>query len=141
MRRLGVLTVLVLLSACASGVPGASPSPSDSRFGTTEPMPSMSAPSGTPASVSAARMEAIRQDLTVRGVDTGQLAVVSAESVTFNDGSLGCPQPGVQYTQAQVNGMRVVVQAGGRTYDYRFGASDTPMLCEQPGPRATESTR
>ena len=50
------------------------------------------------------------------------------------------PAPGVQYTQAQVEGTRVVVEAAGRTYDYRFGANDTPHLC-QNGPAATSSTR
>jgi len=25
--------------------------------------------------------------------------------------------------------MRVVVTAGGRTYDYRFGSDDIPVLC------------
>ncbi len=59
----------------------------------------------------------------------------------FNDGSLGCPKPGVQYTQALVDGMRVVVTAGGRTYDYRFGTGDTPVLCERAFPRASGSTR
>ena len=144
MRRLGTLSVLLLLTACAApGVPVGSPSPQASRFQTTGPMPlpSASAPSGTPASVPAAKLQAIHTDLAGRGVATDQVQVVSAEQVTFSDGSLGCPSPGVQYTQAQVDGMRIVVQAQGRTYDYRFGTTDTPKLCEQPGPRVTETTR
>ena len=142
MRRLGTLSVLLLLTACAApGVPVDSPSPQASRFQTTGPMPSASAPSGTPAPVPDAKLQAIHADLAARGVATDQVQVVSAEQVTFNDGSLGCPSPGVQYTQAQVDGMRVVVQAEGRTYDYRFGTTDTPKLCERPGPRATETTR
>lgn len=98
-------------------------------------------PSGSPVALSETRLAAIRASLVARGVDATQLQVVSAESVTFNDGSLGCPTPGVQYTQAQVNGMRVIVEAAGRTYDYRFGTSDRPHLCQNPAPRSASTTR
>lgn len=142
MRRFGTLAALLLLAACAVTPPAATPSPQPSRFQTAPPLPlspSASAPSGTPGELSAARLDAIRTDLTNRGTAVTGLRVVSAENVTFSDGSLGCPQPGVQYTQALVNGMRVVVEAAGRSFDYRFGTSDNPRLCEprRPGPAST----
>ncbi len=140
MRRLGTIAALLLLSACSAGTPGATPSNHASRFQSAEPMPSVSTPSGVPTTLSDVRLAAIRADLTKRGVASDQVRVVSAQSVTFNDGSLGCPAPGVQYTQAQVEGTRVVVEAAGTQYDYRFGTSDTPHLC-QNGPAATSSTR
>ena len=34
-----------------------------------------------------------------------QLVMVRAESVVWNDGSLGCPAPGMDYTQALINGL------------------------------------
>ena len=142
MRPLGTLALLLLLTACAGpAAPTNPPSPQATRFQTVGPLPSASVPSGSPVSVPEAKLQAIRTDLAGRGVNADQLEVVSAESVTFNDGSLGCPQPGVQYTQAQVDGMRVVVSAGGTNYDYRFGNTDSPHLCENRGPRATETTR
>lgn len=139
-RRAGTLAsaiaVVALLTACASG--GAmpdpsspSPSPTD-RFETTTPgliAPSGS-PTGTPTEVPEARWAAITADLTARGV-SGEPELVSAENVTFSDGSLGCPQPGMSYTQALVDGMRVIVSADGTSYDYRFGNGDTPRLCER----------
>ncbi len=138
---------MLLLSACAASTPASTPTSSDSprsptgRFQTTSPLPTSSSPSGVPTTVPDARLAAIRGALTARGVTTDQLRVVSAESVTFNDGSLGCPTPGVQYTQAQVEGMRVVVEADARQFDFRFGRTDTPTLCENPGPRSTSSNR
>jgi hypothetical protein len=63
-------------------------------------------------------------------VATDGLEVVSARAVTWPNGGWGCPKPGMMYTQALVNGYQVVVKAGQRTYDYRFGASATPRLCE-----------
>ena len=140
MRRFGTLMALVLLSACSMSTPGGSPIPQPTRF-QTAPTPSAGASTGVPASVPAARLQAIRDALAARGVDVAQLRVISAEEVTFNDGSLGCPQPGVHYTQALVNGMRVVVEAGGRSYDYRFGTGDSPRLCEPRRPGSASSTR
>jgi hypothetical protein len=35
-------------------------------------------------------------------VDREQLVIVRAKSVVWNDGSLGCPEPGMMYTQALV---------------------------------------
>ena len=105
------------------------PTPTSSTrppLATTTPGPIT--PTGTPADVPAARWSAIEDDLVARGV-AGEPVLVSAENVTFNDGSLGCAEPGQAYTQAIVEGMRVVVQVDGTAYDYRFGAGDSPKLC------------
>jgi hypothetical protein len=58
-----------------------------------------------------------------------QLVIVRAESVVWNDGSLGCPEPGMQYTQALVNGYWVVINAAGQTYDFRVGRGGNFRLC------------
>jgi len=58
-----------------------------------------------------------------------QLAIVRAEAVVWNDGSLGCPEPGMEYTQALVNGYWVVIEAGGQTYDFRVGRDGNFRLC------------
>ena len=62
------------------------------------------------------------------GVPADQVTVISAEAVTFPDGSLGCPQPGMVYTQALVDGYKIVAEAGGKTYDFR-GTGSTFRLC------------
>jgi hypothetical protein len=117
----------LLVTGCASqGVPMDTPS-TRPPFHTTSPLPSPS----TSASLSSARWQAILDDLAGRGVATDQVSLASAESVTFNDGSLGCPQPGRMYTQALVQGIRVQVTAAGKSYDYRFGSTDTPKLCDR----------
>ncbi len=113
--------------------PSASADPTD-RFQTTTPGPvsptSATTPTGTAADVPEARWKAIIDDLAARGI-TAVPELVSAENVTFSDGSLGCPQPGQSYTQALVDGMRVIVAVDGTQYDYRFGHGDVPRLCER----------
>lgn len=126
---LAVAALTLTLSACAMGDPVTEPTPTASTrppFQTTTPGPI--APTGTPTEVPAARWDAIVADLDARGV-TEAPVLISAEEIVFSDGSLGCASPGQSYTMAQVDGMRVIVTAGGQTYDYRFGSSDIPKLC------------
>jgi hypothetical protein len=71
-----------------------------------------------------------REDLARRlGVDPEHLEVVSVEVVTWPDGSLGCPEPGMSYTQALVEGSKVVLGYEGRVYVYHAGDDDQPFLC------------
>lgn len=93
------------------------------------------APTGVPVDVPAARWDAILADLATRSVST-EPVLVSSEAITWRDGSLGCGSPGQTYTQALIDGMRVVVTVDGTPYDYRFGAGDTPTLCEKFVPGA-----
>ena len=131
-----VVVFAALLTGCATGGPVTPQSTSSEQpssrppFQTTTPGPLTPTgdPTGIPTDVPAARWAAIEDDLAQRGV-TGVVELVSAEAVVFSDGSLGCPSPGQSYTQAQVDGMRVVVSVDGTTYDYRLGAGDTLKLC------------
>ncbi len=90
---------------------------------TTSPLPS-----GTPTDLSAERWQTIVDYLADHQV-TGEPVLQSAEAVTWPDSSLGCPSPGVVYTQALVDGMRVIVTVDGQRYDFRFGSGDTLKLC------------
>ena len=71
------------------------------------------------------------------GVSRNLLEVVSAEAVTWSDGSLGCPMPGMMYTQALVPGYRVRIRAGGKEFDYHAGRAGAPALC--PAGRAARA--
>jgi hypothetical protein len=62
-------------------------------------------------------------------VDRREIKIVRAESVIWSDGSLGCPEPGMMYTQMLVNGYWVVIEAAGKTYDYRVGSGGSFRLC------------
>ncbi|MEV4687364.1 hypothetical protein [Microbacterium sp. LWH3-1.2] len=132
-----VAVLLAALTACSGGPvtepqpaqpsqPTSAASPTRPPFRTASPGPLE--PTGSPVAVPPARWDAIVVDLATRGV-TGTPELVSAEAVTWNNGALGCPSPGVSYTQALVDGMRVVVTVDGTTYDYRFGTTDSPKLC------------
>jgi len=66
-------------------------------------------------------------------VETDQIAVLAARAVTWPDSSLGCPEPGVQYLQRITDGALVVLEVGGRRYQYHGGIP--LVLCEHPAAR------
>lgn len=64
------------------------------------------------------------------GLPVEDLAVKGAWRRTWSDGSLGCPQPGMYYTQALVPGWQVLVRAGEQTLDYRLSDRGVFFPCE-----------
>jgi hypothetical protein len=75
-------------------------------------------------------LEAILKEVTgLAGVGRDQVVIERAESVVWSDGSLGCPEPGMAYTQALVNGYWIVVEAAGKKYDFRVGSGGSFRLC------------
>jgi hypothetical protein len=77
------------------------------------------------ATVDAALADAAKRT----GLNRVDLKVLSAEDVTWSDGSLGCPEPGMMYTQALVPGYRVQIRAGGQELDYHASRMGLPVLC------------
>jgi hypothetical protein len=142
------LGLAALVAACASGLDeGEAGGPNDpgedalqTRLRAREAL-SRPPPEPVPVSESepvtgeapAELLERIVADLAQRlDVEKGAVSVVIAQSVTWSDGSLGCPQPDMLYTQALVPGYRVVLVTAGRQYDYRASSRGYFFLCESP---------
>jgi hypothetical protein len=97
----------------------------------TMPVPTVSRPSGSSAErlITQAKEDlAQRLDITVDEID-----LVEMESVVWPDSSLGCPQPGMAYTQVQQDGYRIRLQVDKRPYDYHGGGARGPFLCQKAG--------
>ena len=82
-------------------------------------------------------MQALEQ---LTGGEQSSFEVVRAEETIWPDGALGCPQPGMVYTQAAVPGYHIVLEHDGREYDYRAGGTRYLMLCLEPGVRSPSGT-
>lgn len=79
----------------------------------------------------------VREDAARRtGVEPAAVRVLTAKTVTWPDGALGCPEPGMAYTQALVPGYRVIVSSQGQTLDYHASRTGRLVLC--PPERSTE---
>jgi hypothetical protein len=71
------------------------------------------------------------QDLAGRlQVAPAEIEYLDFEAVVWPDGSLGCPQPGMEYTQVLVEGFRIRLQHAGQIYEYHGGGRRAPFLCE-----------
>jgi hypothetical protein len=66
------------------------------------------------------------------GVARDELSVTVTELVTWPDGAAGCPDPDMMYTQALVDGYRIVIEADGDEYHYVGANGSEPTYCENP---------
>jgi hypothetical protein len=122
-----VAAIVFLLVACA-GAPGVS-----AEAAPTDAPPTKGPPSEVPGDI----LDEIASNAAERaGVGTDDVEVLTAEAVTWSDGSLGCPEPGMMYTQALVPGFRVVVRAGDETLNFHGSQSGDFRFCENPRPPA-----
>jgi hypothetical protein len=65
-------------------------------------------------------------------LESSELQIVSTEKITWNDGSLGCPQPDRMYTQALVPGYRIRIQSPDGILEYHAAATGNFVLCSLP---------
>jgi hypothetical protein len=134
-----VLVLAILTAACATGS-GASPeesgTPDASRPTRSAPELSTVPPSDAPMTgeVPAEILADLVADAAQRSdTEPDAVEVIQAEAVTWNDGSLGCPEPGMMYTQALVDGYQVILRAGDDELDYRVSAAGGFRICEGSG--------
>lgn len=124
-----VTLIAVLVSACASGDNGMGreslehPAPTADR---TEARPDP----GVVSPDLASEVDQAIADLAERLGDDRIVSVTKAHTVTWPDGSLGCPQPGMMYTQALVDGYRIELTDGESLYQYHGATGAMPFLCE-----------
>ena len=71
----------------------------------------------------------VKEIANLASVPTDAVTILSAEAVTFPNGGLGCPVPGMAYTQVLVDGYKIVAEAAGTTYDYRGSGAGRFRRC------------
>ena len=131
LRTILIVGAAVLLVAACTGDRGAGSDANEPSVGSQEPSsePGASGDVTLPASI----IDPVVTDAAGRlGVDPSAVTIVSAHLETFSDGSLGCPEPGMLYTQALVDGYQVVVEANGTRLDYRGSGPGQFRICENP---------
>ncbi len=75
-----------------------------------------------------------KADLSARlGIELDEIKLIQASNVTWPNGSLGCPQKDMSYTQALVPGVLIVLSGGSSKYQYHSGRGGDPRYCARPG--------
>ncbi|MGQ9876807.1 MAG: hypothetical protein ACUVSL_16325 [Chloroflexus sp.] len=111
--------------------------PSDQ--GGTSPIPANAQPLTPPYDPNLASLiDQAKQDLAQRlGVDVSAVEVAQVAAVTWPDGSLGCPRPGMAYTQELIDGVFVQLRVGDQLYNYHGDGRQPLFLCDaQFGPQS-----
>jgi hypothetical protein len=85
-------------------------------------------------------IEKAKEDLAQRlSVPASQINLIEAKKVFWPDASLGCPQPGIAYTQVEVPGYRIMLEAGGNEFEYHTNIHNSVFYCENPNPPIMET--
>lgn len=137
MARLVLLLLSLGLALTACGTDA--PEPSGSAEQPPSEAPADELPEDEPPASDAVDTElqgaiqiAVEDAAAATGVPASDVEVVVAEAVTWNDGSLGCPEPDGMYTQALVEGYRIVVAVDGEERAYHGAEGGDPAYCADP---------
>ena len=129
--RVIAATILVLIVAACSAGAGATAPPASHTRPPVVTLPPSASPSSETSIVPDELLDPVLADAAQRtAADPSAIQVVQATSTTWNDGSLGCPERGVMYTQAIVDGYRLIVEANGQKLDYRVPVQGGFKICE-----------
>jgi hypothetical protein len=107
--------------------------PVEPTKGDNSPMnPSLPTPS---VSGLEALIEKAKEDLAQRlSISTSDIVLVDAKEVVWSDGSLGCPQPGMMYTQVLTPGYLIKLKYDIRDFEYHAGKNRSLTYCKNPIP-------
>ena len=136
LRPLLIVSLLILLgTGCQEDDPIA-PTMPVAPTATMAPTPTLSALETLPAgsyTLPVGLYDDIVADLADHlGASLDEVGVIRAEAAIWNNGALGCPTPGVEYSQAQVDGYWVILLVDDLEYDYRIGENESFFLCDRP---------
>src|SRR5699024_10755853 len=111
------------------------PEPTDSSGPTASPEPTEGA---TPPTNVQQAIDDLADEL---GVDAAAIQAGPLEQVTWSDGSLGCPEPGMSYPQVLTDGYRVILTAEGEEYAYHAGEDEELFHCTDPVDPVSDDTQ
>lgn len=103
---------------------------SDPTTSTTESSTSSTSPPNGNVQVPEAFLAGVIEDAAKnQNLSAAAITVLSGKPVDWPDGSLGCPEPGMVYTQVITPGYLVVVDAGGVTLEYHLNRQGDFKQC------------
>lgn len=77
-----------------------------------------------------AQVEFSRKDLSQRlGIELAAVTISAESAVNWRSGALGCPEPGMNYTQALVPGVLIILTVGKEAHSYHAKLGGKPFYC------------
>ena len=123
-----LLSLSVILAACAPGAPTEDPSNIPDQPTPSSPKPT---PTRVPVDLTPAERAAIEALSEKLGMPADEIGVVSTEAVEWPDGCLGVQRLGMMCTQAIVPGFKIILEAGGKQYEYHTNQNGSSVVLAQ----------
>lgn len=130
--KLQVALIVAALGVVGCASSGLGPGDSDAPLSpsSAEVIPSLPA---LPEGLTRADLVSLLEQASAEtGVAIDEIRVVTAEAVTWSDGSLGCPEEGQMYTQALVPGYRVILDVAGEELAFHASHTGDFTPCSNP---------
>jgi hypothetical protein len=87
-------------------------------------------------------IEKAKEDLAQRlAISISQINLIETKEVFWADTSLGCPQPGISYTQVQTPGHLIILESNGNEFEYHANIHNYVFYCEDPTPPILETPK
>jgi hypothetical protein len=129
LNTIGVCVLAFSLAACSSDKPA--DLTAESKTGASD----TNAPVLRELLNTTQQVNGAKSDLAVRaGLDENDILVKQASAVTWGSSALGCPEKGMNYTQAAVPGLLVILESAGKQFRYHGRKGHPLMFC--PNKRA-----
>jgi hypothetical protein len=139
-RGLAILSAFAALSAGAAEnrLPTRTPQPRETGIAPPARIPPSAEavsplPAGTPVGIANVPRDvrrAVAADAAKRfGVGESEVVLTRAEQVTWNDGSLGCAEPGRMYTQSLIPGYLIVAKTSAGELAYHTDSRGFVVSC------------
>lgn len=130
--------IILLLTACSS-VSVQAPEATQTSMMPPQVEPNQSDLSPMPQSTPFPSLEILittaTEDLARRlSIPISEIVLLDAQAVTWSDSSLGCPQPGMLYTDVLTSGYLILLSVNNKNYEYHTGRGSDIFLCENPTP-------
>jgi hypothetical protein len=65
------------------------------------------------------------------GIAVEQIALSEIKSVQWPNAGLGCPKPGVDYIRMETPGYSILLETGGKTYNYHTDKLNRVVVCNR----------
>jgi hypothetical protein len=135
--QLGVCALVLTCAACSQNDAEA---PADKTAGSAEPSRQAQESDMNNSSIGEILTQQVSgavADLSARtGIAADAIVVSEARSVQWGSGAIGCPKEGMNYTQAIVPGVLLLLEADGTVYRYHGRTGKRLVYC--PAERAEE---
>jgi len=117
-KQKNLLALLLVLPCLACSTPTAPHTDGAAASKPTEGSTVIAQAPPTPVTLQALVQSALAQAQKLSGRPPNEISVIDAAAVDWPDGSGGCPQPEMVYTQAVVPGYRIRIRAGKQVMNF-----------------------